>query len=80
MSGDYPNDNIIKIDQNTEKNPGDLRRLAVIQTPGVKSSQKSKKKDNKDMTRLGGKNDHWELCNRWKIRRLEKLEQNIHKE
>ena len=30
--GDHPNDSIIKIDQNTEKNPGDLKRLAVTQT------------------------------------------------
>ena len=30
--GTHPNDSIIEIDQNTEKSPGDLRRLAVIQT------------------------------------------------
>ena len=29
----HPNDSIIKISQNTEKNPGDLRRPAVTQTP-----------------------------------------------
>ena len=34
----YPDDNIIKIGQNTEKSPGDLRRLAVTQTP-VESHQ-----------------------------------------
>ena len=28
-SGDYPNYYIIEIGQNTEKSPGDLRRLAV---------------------------------------------------
>ena len=33
-SGDHPNDSIIKIGQNTEKSPGDLRKLAVTQTPG----------------------------------------------
>ena len=33
-SGDHPNYNIIKMDQNTEKSPGDLGRLAVTQTPG----------------------------------------------
>ena len=27
-----PNYTIVKIDQNTEKSPGDLKRLAVIQT------------------------------------------------
>ena len=32
-SGDHPNDSIIKIGQNAEKSPGDLRRLAVTQTP-----------------------------------------------
>ena len=32
-SGDQPNYRIIKISQNTEKSPGDLRRLAVAQTP-----------------------------------------------
>ena len=29
MSGDRPNYYIIENDQNTEKSPGDLRRLAV---------------------------------------------------
>ena len=38
MSGDHSNYYIIDNDQNTEKNPGDLRRLAVIQTP-VKDHQ-----------------------------------------
>ena len=37
-SGDHPNYCIIEIGQNTEKNPGDLKRLAVIQTP-VKDNQ-----------------------------------------
>ena len=32
-SGDHPNDSIIEDGQNTEKSPGDLRRLAVTQTP-----------------------------------------------
>ena len=30
---DHPNCNIIKIGQNTEKSPGDLKILAVTQTP-----------------------------------------------
>ena len=30
--GDHTNYNIIKIGQNTEKSPGNLRRLAVTQT------------------------------------------------
>ena len=32
-SGDHPNYSTVKIDQNTEKSAGDLRRLAVTQTP-----------------------------------------------
>ena len=31
-SGDHPNYSIIKIGQNTEKSPGDLKRLAITQT------------------------------------------------
>ena len=33
MGGDHPNDSIIENGQNTEKSPGDLRRLSVTQTP-----------------------------------------------
>ena len=33
MSGEHPNYSIVEICQNTEKSPGDLRRLIVIQTP-----------------------------------------------
>ena len=32
-SRDHPNNTIITISQNTEKSPGDLRTLAVTQTP-----------------------------------------------
>ena len=38
ISGNYPNYSIIKIGQNTKKSPGDLRKLAVTQTPGKKPS------------------------------------------
>ena len=38
MSGDHPNYNIIENGQNTEKSPGDLKRLAVTQT-SVKDHQ-----------------------------------------
>ena len=31
--GDHPNDSIIENGQNTEKSPGDLRIIAVTQTP-----------------------------------------------
>ena len=34
-SKDHPNYSIIYIDQNTEKNPGELKRLAVTQTPAT---------------------------------------------
>ena len=37
-SGDHPNNCSIEIGQNTTKSPGDLRRIAVIQTP-VKDNQ-----------------------------------------
>ena len=37
-SGDYPNYSLIENGQNTEKNPGDLRRLAITQT-SVKDHQ-----------------------------------------
>ena len=32
MSRDHPNYGIVEINQNTEKSPGDLKRLAVTQT------------------------------------------------
>ena len=35
---DHPKYNIVEIDQNTENCPGDLRRLAITQTP-VKDHQ-----------------------------------------
>ena len=37
-SREYPNDSIAKNGQNAETSPGDLRRLAVTQTP-VKNHQ-----------------------------------------
>ena len=34
MTGrDYPNYNIMEDGQNTERSPGDLKRLAITQTP-----------------------------------------------
>ena len=41
-SGDHPNYSIIKIGKNTEKSPGDLRRLDVAQTPVRKSLKREK--------------------------------------
>ena len=32
-SGEHPSSSIVEIGQNTKKNPGDLKRLAVTQTP-----------------------------------------------
>ena len=37
-SGEHPNNSIIEDRQNTDKSPGDLRRLAVTQSP-VKDHQ-----------------------------------------
>ena len=37
-AGDCPNNRIVEIGLNTKKSPGDLRRLAVTQTP-VKNHQ-----------------------------------------
>ena len=44
LKENHPNYSLAKISQNIEKSPGDLRRLAVTQTPvkvnvGVKNSQ-----------------------------------------
>ena len=38
MSLDHPNHSIVEVGQNTEKSPGDIRRLTFIQTP-VKAHQ-----------------------------------------
>ena len=35
---DHPNNGMVKIDRNTEKSPGDLKKSVVIQTP-VKDHQ-----------------------------------------
>ena len=35
MGREYPNDSINENGQNTENSPGDLRRLAVNQTPVI---------------------------------------------
>ena len=46
MSGDHSNYSIAEIGQNIKESPGDLTRLAVLQTPsantGVKNYQKVK--------------------------------------
>ena len=44
-SGDHPNNYIIKYGQNTEKSPGDLRRLAVTQTPVKRPSANANEKN-----------------------------------
>ena len=40
-SGDDSNNTIVEIGQNTEKSPGDLRRLAVTQTPVENAGMKN---------------------------------------
>ena len=39
-NGDHTNCGIVKIGQNTEKSPGNLRRLVVTQTPGRNHQRK----------------------------------------
>ena len=46
-SGDHRDYSIIKIGQNSQKSPGDLRRLAVTQTP-VKNHQSTGAKTPKE--------------------------------
>ena len=48
-SGHHPNDSIIEDGQNTEKSSGDLRRLAVTQTP-VKNSKRAFNNNNNNET------------------------------
>ena len=61
-SGDRPNDSIIKNGQNTEKSPGDLRRLAVTQTlvkkPSANADVKNSKGVNNNLTFLWGMREH----------------------
>ena len=47
ISGNHPDFCIIKIGQNTEKSPGDLRRLSVTQNPGKDSQLKEVRKTSK---------------------------------
>ena len=46
-SGDHPNYSIIEIGQNTEKSPGDLKRLAVTHSAVRKAVGKNLKRSNK---------------------------------
>ena len=50
MGGGHQNLGIVEIGYNTKKGPGDLRRLAVIQTPASKPSANAgvKKKNKKE--------------------------------
>ena len=48
--GNHPNYRFIKIGQNTKKNPGDLRRLSVTQTP-VENYQLTLVEKNSQMSR-----------------------------
>ena len=49
--GDHPNYSIIKISLNTEKSPGDLRRLAVTQHSSGKASANANEK-NSQMSKI----------------------------
>ena len=49
---DYPNDSIAENGQNTEKSPGDLRRLPVTQTPVKKTSVNTDVKNSKRVNKL----------------------------
>ena len=51
MSGVHPNYSIIKVNQNTEKSPGDLRRLAVTQTPVKDAEVKNSQEVNNNKTK-----------------------------
>ena len=51
MGGDCQNNSIIEIGQNTDKSPGDLRRLAVAQTP-VKTLKKLYNNNTNAQTRI----------------------------
>ena len=48
MRGDHPNNSIIENGQNTEKSPGDLRRLAVNSSgrPSANADVKNSKRVN----------------------------------
>ena len=52
-SRDYPDYSIIKIGQNTEKSPGDLRTLAVIQTPLANTGRKNSQRNNNNNNNSG---------------------------
>ena len=55
-SGDHPNDSIIEDGQNTEKSQGDLRKLAVTQTPANADVKNSKRAYNSN----NNNNNNWE--------------------
>ena len=50
MSVDHPNYYIIKIDQNTEKSPEDLKRLAVTQTSAKVNADVNNSQGDKENT------------------------------
>ena len=52
-SGDHPKYDIIRVSQNTEKSPGDLRRLTVIQTP-LENHRLTPKKEEEEEEEEGG--------------------------
>ena len=76
---DYPNDSIPENSQNPETNPGDLRRLALTQTPVKKET--SANTDGKNSTGVNtnntrydwvGKVIHREMCKKFKFDHINK--------
>ena len=51
-SGDHPNDSILKIDQNTEKSPGDLLSLKLHQVTLVWKALNRVNNNKKNKTKL----------------------------
>ncbi len=65
-NGNHPNKSIIENGQNTEKNPGNLRRLAVTQTPVKDHQLMLMWKTLITIVMIIGKGIHWELCKKFK--------------
>ena len=74
-SRDHPDYIIIKIGQNTEKSPGDLRKLAVTQNYNEKPSANSQRNNNNNNNNNNnkarhdwvGKVIHWEMCRKFQF-------------
>ena len=69
MSGDYPNYSNIKIYQNTEESPGDVRRLVLTQTP-VEDHQQTLERNSEGSINNNNNNNNnnnkFQLTTEWK--------------